>query len=858
MAKVSNLKITQQAGSETTLLAQWDFNSTQKITTSTGAVRVGDYVSIKSGATWYNGASIPSWVFSSGPWRVDEVNGTRAVLGRNQSGTNNIQSPINVNNLTGGSGGSTTTTTVDTLDHYTYTWFYQTGDGIWYEDTHADTSGNETRDGYCTYSPPDNWTFINIHVIPVSKTRKVNGKDTSYWSGELAIAGIYKSNTLPEVPPSPDVEMNKFELTATVDNISDARSDEIQFQVYNGTTLFTSGTATVRAAMASFKCTVNAGGSYRVRARSANIVSGSSTARLYSDWTDFTSPLDTIPTAPSAITTIRGASSTSIYLAWASVNGADTYEIEYTTNSNYFDSSSEVTSIAGIEVTHYTVTGLESGDEYFFRVRAANDQGESGWSGIKSVVIGKAPAAPTTWSSATTVIVGDSLNLYWVHNAQDGSKETYAEVETTINGTKTTHTIENPTADDDEAEEKTKYYTIDTSTLTEGAQIKWRVRTAGITKQYGDWSIMRTVDVYARPTLSLSLTNQNGDTITSLTSFPMFIKGLAGPKTQEPIGYHVSIIADEGYQTVDSVGRTKVVTAGDEVYSQYIDTNDALLVELSASNIDLENGVSYTVLVRVSMNSGLTADAEQTFTVAWSDTEYPLDAQIAFDSESYVAYVTPYSRDVDTGELNAGLSLAVYRREFDGTFTEIVSGLDSSKTTVVTDPHPALDYARYRIVATENSTGAVSYYDPPGYPVGDDVPVIIQWNEEWTDFEVTSTAVRSQPAWAGSMLKLPYNIDVSDNNAPDVALVNYIGRTYPVSYYGTSIDSTSNWSVEIPATDIDTLYALRRLAIWQGDCYVREPSGSGYWANVNVSFSKTHNELTIPVTFDITRVEGGM
>ena len=213
---------------------------------------------------------------------------------------------------------------------------------------------------------------------------------------------------------------------------------------------------------------------------------------------------------------------------------------------------------------------------------------------------------------------------------------------------------------------------------------------------------------------------------------------------------------------------------------------------------------------------------------------------------------------MDTGELNAGLSLAVYRREFDGTFTEIVSGLDSSKTTVVTDPHPALDYARYRIVATENSTGAVSYYDPPGYPVGDDVPVIIQWNEEWTDFEVTSTAVRSQPAWAGSMLKLPYNIDVSDNNAPDVSLVNYIGRTYPVSYYGTSIDSTSNWSVEIPATDIDTLYALRRLAIWQGDCYVREPSGSGYWANVNVSFSKTHNELTIPVTFDITRVEGGM
>ena len=43
-----------------------------------------------------------------------------------------------------------------------------------------------------------------------------------------------------------------------------------------------------------------------------------------------------------------------------------------------------------------------------------------------------------------------------------------------------------------------------------------------------------------------------------------------------------------------------------------------------------------------------------------------------------------------------------------------------------------------------------------------------------------------------------------------------------------------------------------------GDCYVREPSGSGYWANVTVSFSQKHCELTIPVTLNLTRVEGGI
>ena len=58
--------------------------------------------------------------------------------------------------------------------------------------------------------------------------------------------------------------------------------------------------------------------------------------------------------------------------------------------------------------------------------------------------------------------------------------------------------------------------------------------------------------------------------------------------------------------------------------------------------------------------------------------------------------------------------------------------------------------------------------------------------------------------------------------------------------------------------DAETLYALRRLAIWKGDVYVREPSGSGYWANVSVSFNKTYSEMVIPVTLSITRVEGGM
>ena len=156
------------------------------------------------------------------------------------------------------------------------------------------------------------------------------------------------------------------------------------------------------------------------------------------------------------------------------------------------------------------------------------------------------------------------------------------------------------------------------------------------------------------------------------------------------------------------------------------------------------------------------------------------------------------------------------------------------------------------------STGAISFYDLPAYPVGGN-SIVLQWNEVWSNFEaVEETGDIDAVPWAGSMLMLPYNIDVTSNHKPDVELVEYIGRANPVSYYGTQYGETATWKTDIDKTDVETLYALRRLSKWMGDVYVREPSGSGYWAHVTVSFSETHLKTVIPVTLEITRVEGGI
>ena len=892
--KVSNLKIELQKGTENTYFATWRFGGTTKGSTAT-AIKAGSIVKIKSGATWYGGQSIPSSI-SSLRWYVLQISGNRAILNKSPDNSGYaIMSPINTKYLTL-SSGSSSSDPVDrsTLDHYNVIWEYYTGNGgVWFRASESDVKINQA-----TYSPPDNALSIRVKVKPVSTTHEVTntvtsgtGKDATTktvttqvpnWSGTTVTLSYNipsETSKPPEKPSQPSVEIKNTKLTATLEGITDVRADKIKFYVrkFNRTKNYKTCEVTVRNQRASFTCIVEAGFEYIVACKAINI--WGSTKLFSEEYSDWTSRVGTSPKAPGAITTLKAKSDTEVQITWGGQPTAKTYDIEYTTEKRYFDKSSDQvkTTSTGKNIYSTYITGLEPGKEWFFRVRSVNDQGTSSWTAIKSVILGKAPGVPTTWSSTTTATVGDDLKLYWVHNSVDGSSQTYAQLELTINGVKTIKTIKNTT--DEEKKDLTSSYTIHTTSYTEGAKILWRVKTKGILNKgdndgWSDWSIQRTIDVYTKPTLELDIINKEGTTLDTIESFPFYIKGTAGPSTQSAIGYHVEITANDSYETVDSMGNRKLIGEGDPVYSKYFDITGELSVEMSANNIDLEDGISYSLTCIVSMDSGLTAEGILTFAVEWGDETYDIDASISIDPETFAAYIRPYCTEqkeititnTTTGEtetvtddvLVEGVTMSVYRREYNGEFTEIATGLDNIQNTVVTDPHPSLDYARYRIVATTELTGAISFYDPPGYPVNG-TSVIIQWDEEWTSFDnFNIEETIAEPAWTGSMLKLPYNIDVSDKNNPDVSLVEYIGRKRPVTYYGTHIGETASWSVAIPKDDKETLYALRRLAIYMGDVYVREPSGSGYWANVKVSFSQTHCELTIPVTLEITRVEGGI
>ena len=737
---------------------------------------------------------------------------------------------------------------------YSVKWYYDTGNKVWFvgNESTIEITDKDHPDDYkrSIYSIPDNANYVLFRVKPVSETYKVNNTDTSYWTAEWSKEVMIDISTTPPSTPSvPSVTLKSLQLTAELNNL-DPKIEGIQFQVIkNDTDQFNVGKVAITATNSvSYSCNVVAGGSYKVRCRSYR-------KNVYSEWSDFSDKVTTIPGTPGKITVCRASSSTSVYLEWLASGAIDTYDIEYTNKKEYFDGSNATTTISGIEQKHYEITGLESGLEYFFRVRSVNENGESGWSGIASVTIGKKPTAPTTWSSTSRVITGEVLTLYWVHNSEDNSKSTFSEIEIYFGSTRKTYTVESEKIPEDEVEKTHSFY-VDTTSYPEGTIVKWRVRTAGVTKEYGEWSVQRIVDIYAPATLTLNVTDVSGNAFDTLTSLPFRVRAIHGPNTQAPISYHLTVRSGSSYETVDNTGNRKVVSVGDDVYSKHFDISTSLDVTLSAGDIDLVNNAQYTVICVVSLNSGLTATANTDFVVQWTDEEYQPNAEIGFDRDTYSAYIRPFCKD-ENDKLIDGILLSVYRREFDGSFTELIKDVDNTKNNFIVDPHPALDFARYRIVAKTETTGAISYYDVPGYPVQEKA-IIIQWNESWSSFDPTGGAELAQNPWTGSLLRLPYNIDISDSNTNEVSMVSYIGRSNPVAYYGTQNGSSSVWKVDIDKKDAETLYALRRLAIWMGDVYVREPSGSGYWANVSVSFNQTHGKLVIPVTINLKRVEGGV
>lgn len=602
-----------------------------------------------------------------------------------------------------------------------------------------------------------------------------------------------------------------------------------------------------------------------------------------------------------------------------SSNFTDHYEVEYTTKQEYFDTGYGTTVVSSQDDSNVVIInpGDEGGATYYFRARIVNETKAGDWTYSEgSTSVGREPDAPTTWTYTNSFVGGDDqyVIFYWTHNSRDGSTQRAAKITIVLNDT--TITLDWPGVDYSSAStykegdfvnydnkiyrclydidipeawnpdhwdyvgdglESDEVYSYKFPVFQYGqggvTTIKWSVKTRGVMETGGPdddgfskASTVREVKVYQKPVVTLT---PNSYTI---TSYPVNIHCISTPVFQNPISYTFVIRAKESYETMGFDGEPLNIAEDQIIYTKYGSFPDNSIanahnfyITLNAGDVHLENGITYSMEISMGFDSGLTADTKTVVLIDYDNDSLVLPmANIYINKDNYTATISPVAYDLseefedDNPVVAEDTVLSVYRKEYNGEMTLIQDNINNVRGIAVSDPHPSLKSSTYRIVAVNTETGNINYNDIRSTGINDPC-IIIQWDEEYRYIE-GATPVETpleNPLYQGTFLKLPFNIKQSESNDIDINNVKYIGRKRPVPYFGTQLGETASWSCEFDKKDEETIYKLRRLSMYMGDVYVREPMGMGYWASVKVSFNRDYKSLIIPVTLEVTRVEGG-
>ena len=126
------------------------------------------------------------------------------------------------------------------------------------------------------------------------------------------------------------------------------------------------------------------------------------------------------PTDPTSLTALT-VSSSQINLSWTdNADNESGFKIEQSTDGTF---TNPTITIVGANVTTYSATGLSAATTYYYRVRAYNSAGDSGYSNTASATTSSGPPADPSNLTATAVSK-TQINLSWADNSsnEDGFK----------------------------------------------------------------------------------------------------------------------------------------------------------------------------------------------------------------------------------------------------------------------------------------------------------------------------------------------------------------------------------------------------------------------------------------------------
>ena len=517
-----------------------------------------------------------------------------------------------------------------------------------------------------------------------------------------------------------------------------------------------------------------------------------------------------------------------------------------------------------------TVSGLDEGTTYFFRVRRRTSEAASYWTpdytaqSHTAVSVDIPPSAesleqlgaPTPTVTQLSYCIDETVPLSWTHNSGDNSEQSAWQVELVL-GDGTAAYI-NGTGDAGMASVASLDLSDAEYSFTDGSTASWRVRTQGAWPGYwSPWSRRQSFGIYDRPVAGVGLSES------TVTGLPMTItvtatspSGTGLPESNAPLSCVVSISPAEDTVEQRPDGTERRVAAGEAIWTARRSATeedgytsaDGWTLEVGAGDVSLQPSISYTVFAAVTTRQGMRCEESATFDVEWDGDVEPPTAYAAFYPDSLTCRIWPRceviveNRQDDPTQpddyvwgLREDTVLSVWRVNQDGTTDLVADNVPNDGEQLVEDAHCAFGSCTYRIVAADTETGAQSS----------------------AEVNVPTAHERVVVEFGAEIVELAYNIEWTEEHSPDVEFLSFHGRKSPVAHWGTQQGQTAKIRAAlIKGTDADTLAKLRRLSAYRGACYVREPTGPAWWASVvPSSMGGGYSTSSQSVELDITRIE---
>ncbi|WP_158859277.1 LamG-like jellyroll fold domain-containing protein, partial [Lunatibacter salilacus] len=245
-----------------------------------------------------------------------------------------------------------------------------------------------------------------------------------------------------------------------------------------------------------------------------------------------------VPAAPTLSAPANNATNISLTpaLSWQSVSGAQSYQVQVSTNDTFTNIVFQETGISGTSVN---ASGLNFQTAYFWRVSAQNSAGQSPWSQVRTfttqnqpVVVPAAPTLSAPANNATNITLTPALSWQSVSGAENyhvqvSTNDTFTNIvfqQSGISGT-----------------------SVNASGLNFQTAYFWRVSAQNSAGQ-SPWSQVRTfttqnqpVVVPAAPTLSAPANNATNITLTPALSW----QSVSGAEN-----YHVQVSTNDTFTNI--------------------------------------------------------------------------------------------------------------------------------------------------------------------------------------------------------------------------------------------------------------------------------------------------------------------